>query len=455
MLGQKKGLVEVDFELTSDQKQAHDSIIKWYNDNETTAFRFAGYAGTGKTTALKRIVESLIEEVNGDITVCAFTNKAASVLRSKGISDAITVHSSLYIPAELALKELIKEVEAKIETEQAKEEINSMFVAKLLKKREELEQKLEIAKETKTPATEMVFDVNPDCAIASSVLVVVDEASMINMQIARDMLKANPNIRILLVGDGAQLPPVNGKSPFLAKDPDFELTDVIRVEKNSTILCELANYIRKHQSTEMPLHFFDDEVIFKASGLSQIEESLVDKFVCGTNKVRHGINSAVRAIHGKQGEEYIFPTVGETLVGLANDKDYQIYNGVLYEVKEIHSTNDIDLRVVLQEQDGFLREGRINKRRFRELFEKGSDFLKGQRAFVGDFDYGYALTVHKSQGSEYGSLALVDDSRWMSRKDKAMRCRWLYTAVTRAKRQLYYTGRYAGQVPSGTQPNLF
>lgn len=441
--------------LTDAQQNAHDKVIQWYRDNETQAFRFAGYAGTGKTTALKQIVESLYEEVHGDITVCAFTNKAASVLRSKGIADAMTVHSSLYIPAELALKELIKRVQEKIGELQEAEIPDLRHIANLTRQKEKLQKQLEIAKETKTPETEIVFDVNPDCAVANSALVVIDEASMINMKIAKDMLEANPNVRILMVGDGAQLPPVEGKSPFLSRNPDVELDEIIRVERNSTILCELANYIRKHQATDIPLHFFDDEVIFKHPGLRTIDSGSVDKFICGTNAVRHNINSAIRAIDGKSGEEFIYPVVGETLVGLANNKDERIFNGVLYKLEEIESVNDIDLRVVVREQDGMLRRTRINRRRFRELFEHGAVYLKDQRAYVGDFDYGYCLTVHKSQGSEYPRLGLVDDSRWMARRDRAMRCRWLYTAVTRAKRSLHYTDRFAGQKPGGTQHNLF
>ena len=85
-------------ELTQKQQEAVDTVIDRYEKGYLHTI-IAGYAGTGKTTCIKNIIETLINKCNvkrNEICVAAYTGKAAQVLINKGYKNVVTLHRLLY-----------------------------------------------------------------------------------------------------------------------------------------------------------------------------------------------------------------------------------------------------------------------------------------------------------------------------------------------------------------------
>ena len=149
-----------------------------------------------------------------------------------------------------------------------------------------------------------------------------------------------------------------------------------------------------------------------------------DQVIVGFNNYRHEVNSAYRALLGYQDPL----VVGEKLICLRNDYRVGVMNGGLYQAVEVFPAYDDVMEVVIVEEGGdptITRMVRIYLpclgRGPRPADPKGTT----------PFDYGYAITCHKSQGSEWDSVLLVDSpvNGWDMN-------RWRYTGVTRARERL-------------------
>src|SRR6516164_7176032 len=92
------------FDWSPEQRYALGEISMWRNEPDSQIFRLFGYAGTGKTT----IVKEIARRAEGEVLFCAFTGKAALVMRSMGCAGAATIHSSIYRP----VSELIEEAKS-------------------------------------------------------------------------------------------------------------------------------------------------------------------------------------------------------------------------------------------------------------------------------------------------------------------------------------------------------
>ena len=154
-----------------------------------------------------------------------------------------------------------------------------------------------------------------------------------------------------------------------------------------------------------------------------------DQVLVGRNKTRKDYNARMREIYGRSSR---FPEPSERMVCLKNDREKKIFNGGMFTVesvtpapedKGIHMTvrsqDDPDLPAV----DVFTREEIITGARAPHHSE-----LRGTQQFT----YGYALTVHKSQGSQWPKVMIKDEAFGSSQE----RRQWLYTAITRAAEQV-------------------
>lgn len=391
-------------EWSPGQQRAHDAVRKWLagpitKDNQV--FRLFGYAGTGKTT----IARALSEEF-GKIKYAAFTGKAARVMRSKGCVDATTIHRLIYIPTDQAHR-ILETLKAKLAAlpEDADPE-----------ERKELERKYELAKED---ARRPSFTKNAESEVANADLVVIDECSMIDERIALDLLSFDTPI--LALGDPAQLPPVKGAGYFTNGKPDIVLDEIHRQARDNPII-EMSRRIRCGE--KLPPGRYGDSLVMKG----RPDESLVleaDQIITGRNASRRYANRRVRNLLGY--DHSMFPVDGDRLVCLRNDHEVGLLNGGLWQcVGDAQETEFDQVVMTIRDPED---DCQLDVMAHSHHFQGREDELAWwDRKEAQEFDYGYALTCHKAQGSQWDHVFVFDES-WCFRANARQ---WLYTAVTRA-----------------------
>jgi len=157
--------------------------------------------------------------------------------------------------------------------------------------------------------------------------------------------------------------------------------------------------------------------------------TLADQVLVGLNRTRRSYNKRMRELFGRESE---FPEPGDKLVCLRNDKTKGLLNGGIWIVKTTATTRKKRLGLnVVPEDDPARKPLRIGV--LPEFFQGGEEALTPKlRRESDEFDYGYALTVHKAQGSQWNSVVLFDESGAF----REHRNRWLYTGITRAAERL-------------------
>jgi exodeoxyribonuclease-5 len=252
--------------------------------------------------------------------------------------------------------------------------------------------------------------------------IIVDEASMIDHVLMHDLLSFG--LPVLFVGDHGQLEPI-GTNPGLMKDPDVRLERVHRQALDNPIL-RLATAFREGRPVKP---WCDPKGRLRVAGRGDFHRLISPdvQIICGFNGTRHRVNARVRELRGV-GRDLVAP--GETLICLRNNKACGVFNGQQVRVLGVarEGRRTIELEV---EADG----GRsVLLPALRQQF--GQDLFKDFRSKeVVLMDYGYCLTAHKAQGSEWPSVLAIDEvsKKWDAR-------RWRYTVATRAREQLIYCG---------------
>lgn len=396
--------------LTNDQIAADKMIKNWFFKSSAQVFVLSGYAGTGKTTLLKNTVVDtlgLIPDVSAAFVTP--TGKAATVLIRAGIP-ATTLHRLIYqsIP-----------VEEEIELNGKK-----IVVEKLnFKRRESIDKKIE--------------------------LIVLDEASMVSDETIADL--AGFGVKLLLCGDGAQLPPIEGMNSNLLH-PDYTLTTVVRQEENNPII-KLSGLAREGKYIPYGRYGGNAAVISKRLFTGERRKLTLlaaDQIVCGINKTRAQINDEVRAYKGlgalPQSGDKLICTQNNWEVFIDDEERFNLVNGQIGTAYDTFYDTEKSIgfmRFKPDFSDGFCPDalpfdagifvvGNYWYKRG-EYFEKTDEEGNAVGAFtLNRFEYGYCISCHKAQGSEFGSVVVFDES-YAFKEDKA---RWLYTAITRAKEKL-------------------
>ncbi|HEY7661726.1 MAG TPA: AAA family ATPase [Xanthobacteraceae bacterium] len=359
--------------FTPHQDAALVAAARWLKGahGRASVFRLFGYAGTGKTTLAKHIAEA----VDGKVLFAAFTGKAACVMRSKGCEGASTIHSLIYRARESG------------------EEAPS-------------------------------FELWSDAPASKAKLIVIDECSMVDAELGRDLMSFG--VPLLVLGDPAQLPPVQGGGFFTEAEPDAMLTQVHRQAQDDPIV-RLSMEIRAGQALR-PGHYGETQVVCR--------EALDPKRVLGADQVLVGRNVTRRAYNARlrerRGYHDVLPMAGDKLVCLRNNRRKGLFNGALWVVKERPKPRRQILRMRLKPDEDFTDQViRVSVRP--ECFTGAIEqFDWPQRKRYDEFDFGYVLTVHKAQGSQWDDVVLFDESGAFTDN----RERWLYTGVTRAAKRL-------------------
>lgn len=395
----------------SQQQQALDKIGSWWRDNSwgaiqdrcdlgpgLDAFVLDGYAGTGKTTLAKALPELL----GCKVSYAAFTGKAASVLRSKGMKDAVTLHSLLFKPRERS--EERERLEAELEA--APMEHRARIAEQLLELQDQVSFSSDPEEEPPEPGD----------------LLVVDERSMVDEWLLERI--ARKFRRVLFLGDPFQLKPVKGmEAPLYA---NFTLTEVHR---HAGPLLEAVTMLRNGEDPE-------DCQNEAFSWGHQPTLYRCDVILCHRNATRRSVNERQR---DRQGHK-LRPRAGEPMVVLKNAHGYDLWNGEVYRLaRDSVLLDQITIGVELVTREGITYEA--ERARFQPQVmmpkTKADKLREDRRGFplnsILQLDYGYSLTVHKSQGSEWPVVGLIHDYR--GSRDVDWR-RWLYTACTRARERV-------------------
>ena len=269
-------------------------------------------------------------------------------------------------------------------------------------------------------------------------LLVVDEVSMVPANLLRDLMSFE--IPIVALGDPGQLEPI-GEDNGLLKKPDFFLDEIHRQAEDNSII-RLSMMVRQGK----PLSLISDDPNVKVVSRADVSVPMMqwaDQILCGKNVTRRSINAEMRASMGFEG---IYPNEGEKVICLRNywdtlnDDGDPLINGTIGVVINVVKPKYEDAQNILMEE--------VNLSVFAdyaptpwEFIQTDSNIFKGFAPFAQqrpgssrifhEFDYGYAITTHKAQGSEFDKVLVFEE-----RLGGGSHARWLYTAVTRAAEQI-------------------
>ena len=370
-------------EFSAEQDRALKAVSKWLKAGDRQVFRLFGYAGTGKTT----LAQHFAEGVDGNVLFAAFTGKAAQVLRSKGAAKASTIHSLIYRP----------------------------------KGEEEIEDE-----ETGVKNVSPTFSLNRKSVVSDAKLIVIDECSMVDEALGQDLLSFGTPV--LVLGDPGQLPPVKGGGYFTEYEPDFMLEEVHRQARDNPIV-DLAQRVREGRSIMIGDYGAAAKVISKTDVTTELVLS-ADQVLVGTNRTRRRYNERLRELKGFEGP---IPQAGDKLVCLRNDTAKGLLNGSLWTVTSAPRSVKPAMNLLIRAEDEGIDRVSAKVKVLKAVFETPDAEISWQiKRRHDDFDYGYALTVHKAQGSQWDNVVLFDESYAFREHSQ----RWLYTAITRAAETL-------------------
>ena len=431
------------------------------NSNTNEIFVLKGYAGTGKTTVISTIVNSL-GTINKKYVLLAPTGRAAKVIANYSNKPAFTIHKKIYFPK----KGKSGGVSFTMQTNKHK---STIFIV---------------------DESSMISDVNTEAKLYENGSLLDDLISYVYN---------GDNCKMILLGDTAQLPPVQlDVSPALDSEKlamnynkeifSIELDEVMRQEEKSGILYNatlLRELLKSHfiDTFEFDLKGFKDivrltdgfdiqDAIQSAYSNYSIEDTC---FIVRSNKRANQYNQQIRTrILDKESEL----SVGDYLMVVKNnyfwlketDEAGFIANGDIVEVLEIFSFKElyyfkfakVKVRMVdypnqkpfetillldtitsespsltFDESNRLYQEvmkdyeGEPQYRKFLKV--KNNEYFNALQV-----KFSYAITCHKSQGGQWNTVFI--EQPYLPNGIDVDYVRWLYTAVTRAKDKLYLIG---------------
>lgn len=356
-------------EWTQQQNQALKAVSAWLKDhNGPQVFRLFGWAGTGKSTLARHLAGDLKA-----VRYAAFTGKAAAVMRKRGCKGAGTIHSLIYT--------MVSDKDG-----------------------------------------EPKFALDPESPAADADLIVIDEVSMVDELLAKDLLSFGT--KVLVLGDPFQLPPVQGAGYFTDEEPDLLLTEIHRQAADNPIV-RMSLDVREGGGLDYGT--YGESMVIRRAEVDQQQVMDADQVLVGRNKTRTGYNDRVRELKGLTPG---YPELGEKLVCLRNNPTKRLLNGQIWLVSDVKRRNKGKIGMEIVPEDGGRSVDVVTHKAFFTGDENSLSWP--ERRGLDEFTFGYCLTVHKSQGSQWDHVYLFDES-FVFREDRA---RWLYTGLTRAAERI-------------------
>lgn len=383
-------------ELTNEQIYAIYKLEHWWKSKTNQLFEISGGAGTGKTTLIRYFIEQLGISYENVLFV-AYMGKAASQMARNGLP-AKTIHSAIYDCVEV----------------NEKDKDGKPIFDKYGK-----------------PKKKLKFELKPK--LPKIKLIVIDEASMVSKQMALDILSFE--IPTITLGDLNQLPPVFG-DPFFLKNPDVILTQVMRQKEDDPIVY-LAQQVLDYK--ELKPGVYGRSFIIKKEDLTEYHFKHADMILTGTNRLRYNINNFIRN-EIKDIRHLDYPHIGEKVICRKNNwsrcvgDGIYLTNGMSGSVTKVYreSFNKKSMMIDFKPDfgNGVFKKIEFDYKHMYVIPGQEEESELDKFRFVYDkFEFGYAITVHCSQGSEYGNVLYMHEPIMRSKEDNK---KLMYTAITRA-----------------------
>lgn len=437
-----------DIDLTEEQHRAIDAFVKWYREHSDESkwregpaptWKLAGPAGSGKSTIALHALEAVgLNPLSSAVAKVAYTGKAAMVMRQKGLEGSQTIHSAIYIPVD-DVGDQVREMRNRLVVLRGSlPTVKPEEREAVTKEIEELSAQIKTLQER--TSDEMQWVLNPNGSVAGAQLVLCDEASMVGGKIQRDL--ESYGVPILYLGDLFQLPPVSDsndeESVFFdksgrAKEVDYQLTQIHRQAEGSPII-RYSRALRENRVDE--IRFFGKQegqgrlIRVQRSRLTIEHLARAEQIIVGKNATRCTVNGDIREFLGRQTP---YPEVGDRLIFLKNNRDYNVVNGMMAKCTSDHygyeeKPSAFKVEVELEDGREMVAPLLVPYFQFPGDTEKLYEIPGWSRKKHLHADYSWAITCHKSQGSQYRSGIILDEPLG---KTEELRRRWQYTAVTR------------------------
>ena len=409
-------------DLSSDQSEVYDRTLSWVRQGSAPVFALGGLGGTGKSEMLALLGR---EAGLGPIAFCAYTGKAASVLKKKLARGGVATRDRL-----------------------KKDEYSSLPYCGTI-------HGLVYVPVTDPDTDKIVRWSLRETLDAEYALICVDEASMLSDE-ALGHLRSY-GVKILLVGDHGQLPPVGAGGEWM-KNPDVRLEKIHRLAEGNPII-RLAAGVRQTGRLDLGLAEGDPRVRFERlsslrsvleeryGGVQETKDLTAKVSIVYTNRRRAEVNRLTREILGKNPKG---PEAGDQVIALKNDREAGVSNGMRGFLATLEGPSptfpwQIRGRVDFTEDDVTTRVSLCGPQFGHD--KTVSDLSDGEKLIkaagykprapvtgwymLGDlYDYGYAVTGHKMQGAQCEDVLLV-----MERPgpvEQEIWVRWLYTCLSRS-----------------------
>lgn len=398
------------------QDAALKAVDDWYKNHrhDKQTFRLFGCAGTGKTTLAKHFAAN----IEGLVKFACFTGKAAHVMAQKGCVGTSTVHKLIYIP-KTASKNKLRLIEKEVsDLENIPKPWSEIHLAQLKKAKDTLQQEQQ-------NTSSMSFSLNLDSELKQAKLLILDECSMISENMGKDL--ESFGVPILVLGDPEQLPPIFGQGYFTEREPDTMLDEIHRQALDNPII-KMSTIVR--EGGVLPLGKYGESMVTNEK-LSEDDILEHDIILTGLRKTKRACDDRVRQVKQLLNR---LPMTGDSIMCIKNNHTMGLLNGQIWEVlTDAVSLGGGCVSIHIKDPDNGTEMAVVAS----EKLFYGTPLSKWEHEQdIEEFEYAYAITVHKSQGSQWDNVLLFDQKDRFNSWNERDRRRWLYTGITRAAERI-------------------